>query len=149
MSGFSISNPQVFSLATSPLGYIFAGGLGGIYRSANPISFTNYKRFVWFNTNDEPVLFSLHQNYPNPFNPTTVITFELAEDALVTMRVYNTLGQEVVILAEQEQFSSGFNDMEFDGSGLPSSIYYYKIIIENAETQRISYTKVKKMLLLK
>ncbi|MBI4547174.1 MAG: T9SS type A sorting domain-containing protein [Ignavibacteriae bacterium] len=93
--------------------------------------------------------FALSQNYPNPFNPTTTIEFELAQDALVTVKVYNTLGQEVTTLAEREEFGEGVNELEFDGSNLPSGVYYYRIVAENLEGESVHYSSVKKMLLLK
>jgi len=56
-------------------------------------------------------------NYPNPFNPLTVITFNLPERMGITVRIYNTLGQEVRTLAEGEQFSPGEHTLVFDAQG--------------------------------
>ena len=104
-------------------------------------------------------MFTLSQNYPNPFNPTTTIEFELAKDALVTLKVYNTLGQEVATLANKEEFGEGANDLEFDASNLPSGVYYYRIyaegvsasgrVAEDPEGKGVLFSSVKKMLLVK
>jgi hypothetical protein len=96
-----------------------------------------------------PDAYALHQNYPNPFNPTTTIEFELGSDAIVTVKVFNTLGQEVVTLAEKEEFNAGQNELEFDGAGLASGIYYYRITAEDIKGNGIVYNNVRKMLLIK
>jgi len=91
-----------------------------------------------------PKAFQLSQNYPNPFNPTTTIEFSLPEDALVSIRVYNLLGQEVATLADHEQFDEGANEVSFDASRLSSGVYYYRMIANDGQFQQ-----VKKMLLMK
>ena len=65
-----------------------------------------------------PERFELRQNYPNPFNPSTIIEFNLPDDAFVTIKVYNMLGQEVATLANHEEFLEGGDDVEFDASRL-------------------------------
>jgi len=86
-------------------------------------------------------IFSLHQNYPNPFNPATKIEFDVPMTSHVTLKVFNVLGQEVKLL-KNEMMTPGFKAVEFDGSGLPSGVYYYKLITGN-------FIAIKKMLLLK
>jgi len=86
--------------------------------------------------------FELSQNYPNPFNPTTTIRFSIPKAGLVTLKVYNILGQEIKTLVAQEM-NSGSNEVGFDGSFLPSSTYFYRL------TAPGSYTETKKMVLLK
>ncbi|MDI6765392.1 MAG: T9SS type A sorting domain-containing protein [Bacteroidota bacterium] len=107
---------------------------------------------LFVSVNDEkglPKKFSLEQNYPNPFNPTTTIEFELASEAFVTVKIYNTLGQEIGSLAEKEWYGEGSNDIQFDGTGLPSGVYHYRINAEDIDGKGILYSNVKKMLLVK
>jgi hypothetical protein len=83
----------------------------------------------------------LHQNYPNPFNPTTTIEYEVAERGTVRLKVFDLLGQQVGIVAEGVH-ERGRYTVRFNGSGLPSGIYLFRI-----ETQRGSVTK--RMILLR
>ena len=85
--------------------------------------------------------YSLEQNYPNPFNPSTIIRFSIPEESNVSIVVFNSLGEEVRTLVN-ENFTSGSYEVEFDASGFPSGIYLYKI---NAG----SFVETKKMILLK
>ena len=88
-----------------------------------------------------PLEFALEQNYPNPFNPSTQITYQLAENSNVVLKVYNLLGKEIAVLVD-EQKEAGIHKVNFDASSLPSGVYLYKI--ENA-----GLIKTKKMMLLK
>ena len=106
------------------------------------------------NSGDKPHVFSLQQNYPNPFNPTTVISFQLAVSSLVTLKLYNVLGQEVAKLLDRETMDDGSQEVEFDASRLASGVYFYRIVAEgigDAEEgiagQR--FVSVKKLLFLK
>ena len=97
-------------------------------------------------TVDVPTNFSLEQNYPNPFNPSTKIKFTIpsnvkSETSNVSLIVYDVLGNEIATLVN-EQKSAGTYEMEFDGTGLTSGIYFYKI-------KAGSYIETKKMLLIK
>ena len=69
----------------------------------------------------------LHQNYPNPFNPTTVIAFHLPIEQKVSLRVYDLLGREIRVLADG-MLSAGDHFSQFDGSGLASGVYVYRIV---------------------
>ncbi|MCF8266867.1 MAG: T9SS type A sorting domain-containing protein [Ignavibacteriales bacterium] len=89
-----------------------------------------------------PMEFTLYQNYPNPFNPLTVISFELPEASKVTLQVFNTLGEEVAVLANGEQFQAGSHQKSFDAGKLTSGMYLYKITTSN-------FTATKKMMLIK
>jgi hypothetical protein len=91
-----------------------------------------------------PATFSLSQNYPNPFNPTTTIEFSIPEDAVVTLKVYNMLGQVVATLADREEFSSGENWVELDASNLATGVYYYRIMVNDGQFQDL-----RKMVLMK
>lgn len=95
------------------------------------------------NDNQEalPLTYKLDQNYPNPFNPTTTIQYSLKEAGLVTLRVYNILGQEVATLINGVQ-NAGFHKVNFDASQLATGIYVYRISAND-------FVASKKMLLLK
>ncbi|MBI1804186.1 MAG: T9SS type A sorting domain-containing protein [Ignavibacteriae bacterium] len=93
--------------------------------------------------------FALSQNYPNPFNPTTTVSFDLPEDALVTLKVYNTLGQEVATLIQNELMDEGDQEVEFDASRLASGVYYYIITATDIEGKSVLFSNSKKMILVK
>ena len=84
--------------------------------------------------------FNLKQNYPNPFNPKTKIQFAVKKPGRVVLKVYDLLGREIAKLVN-EHYQAGKYQLKFDGSGLPSGIYFYKIQIGD-------YQAVKKMVLL-
>jgi photosystem II stability/assembly factor-like uncharacterized protein len=97
-------------------------------------------------TNLAPKDYSLQQNYPNPFNPVTTISYSLPVKSQVELVVYNTLGESVVQLVN-EQKEAGRYEVKFDShSGtvrnLPSGIYFYRI-------QAGSFNQTKKMIILK
>jgi len=88
-----------------------------------------------------PSQFSLSQNYPNPFNPTTTIDYSIQKDGNVSLRVYNTLGQQVASLVNGTM-QAGNHKITFDASRLSSGIYYYRLESNNS-------VLIKKMILLK
>jgi hypothetical protein len=88
-----------------------------------------------------PNNFLLSQNYPNPFNPETRIDFTLPEKQLVNLKVYNTLGELVRELVNEER-EAGSYSVTFDVSNLPSGVYIYSI-------QTSSIAANKKMTILK
>jgi hypothetical protein len=89
----------------------------------------------------KPNLFSVSQNYPNPSNPKSKIDYEIPESGIVTIRLYNLLGQEVYkILNEPKE--AGYYTVEFDGTSLASGVYFYRI-------EAGKFTAIKKMVLLK
>jgi hypothetical protein len=73
-----------------------------------------------------PGSLQLLQNYPNPFNPSTTIGYALPRDARVTLTILNIIGQEVATLVQGEQ-EAGYHEVRFDGGGLPSGVYVYKL----------------------
>jgi hypothetical protein len=93
-----------------------------------------------------PKTFSLEQNYPNPFNPSTKISFSLASDSKVTMKIFNVLGQEIVTLIDGN-LAAGEHEINFNASSLNSGVYLYQINAEGSNGQRFS--SVKKMILSK
>jgi hypothetical protein len=88
-----------------------------------------------------PTSFELAQNYPNPFNPTTQISYSIPTSGIVSIAVYNVLGQKVATLVDGQE-DAGVHVVEFDGSSLASGMYFYRI-----DTQNFSETK--KMVMLK
>ena len=83
----------------------------------------------------------LSQNYPNPFNPSTTINFTLPEKENVNLKIYDVMGNEVVLLLNEEK-ESGHHSIDFDATGLASGTYFYKL-------QAGTKTEVRKMILLK
>jgi hypothetical protein len=73
-----------------------------------------------------PAAFTLDQNYPNPFNPTTVVSCQLPEASDVQLVVYDLLGREVARLLTG-RLSAGVHSVRFDGSGLASGVYCYRL----------------------
>ncbi len=89
-----------------------------------------------------PDKLSLEQNYPNPFNPSTTIKFELPVSSQVDLRIYNLLGQEVTVVINNEEFSSGIYKYNFNASQLTSGVYFYRL-------KAGSFVETRKMILLK
>lgn len=127
--------------------------------TTGPISAAAYRDLPNENSGD-PSEFDL-QNYPNPFNPATSISYLLPEDARVTLKVYNTLGQVVATILDNEYVEAGEQSVTFNPNNLPSGVYYYRISakglseVENdeEETTMVSNGKtimdVKKMIYIK
>lgn len=88
-----------------------------------------------------PLQFELAQNYPNPFNPSTTIKFSIPQSSNVTLKLFNTLGQEVKTLLNQNM-ESGVHTINFDASELNSGIYFYRL-------DAGQFSEVRKMTLIK
>ncbi|MCW8811687.1 MAG: YCF48-related protein [Ignavibacteriaceae bacterium] len=93
-----------------------------------------------------PTEFTLLNNYPNPFNPSTKITFSLAADSKVSLKVFDVLGQEVASLINQGM-TAGVYSVDFNAVGFPSGVYFYRI--EATGVNNAKFVDVKKMILLK
>jgi len=127
------------------------------YKWISPEDITNIKDDITL-----PNDFKLFQNYPNPFgkaipsgNPSTTIKYSITNpyissqegkelsnrNVLVTLKVYNVLGQEVATLVNEQQ-STGNYEVKFDAGNLGSGIYFYKLAVGN-------FNDTKKMMLLK
>jgi hypothetical protein len=89
-----------------------------------------------------PTEYALFQSYPNPFNPIATIRFDIPTASVVTLNVYNILGQVVATLVEGEYREAGRYDVKFDGSRVGSGVYFYRISAG-------SFQSLKKMVLIK
>ncbi len=94
-----------------------------------------------------PKGFSLEQNYPNPFNPATQIEYTIgmpsaSSQQQVRLIVYNALGQTVAELVHTKQ-QAGRYSVTFDGSGLASGVYFYRLLVGN------HFSQMRKMVLLR
>jgi len=83
----------------------------------------------------------LEQIYPNPFNSSTVINYSIPLASFETLKVYNVLGNEITSILSKKK-PMGNHNVDFDASGFPSGIYFYKL-------QTSKFTQTKKMILLK
>ena len=88
-----------------------------------------------------PTDYNLFQNFPNPFNPVTTIYYSIPELSFITLRVYDVLGNEVASLVNEEK-PIGNYEVDFNGTGIPSGIYFYTL-------QAGSFVETKKMVLMK
>jgi len=106
---------------------------GGIYKKNNFDKFSSTS-------------YGLNQNFPNPFNPSTQIKYSLAQDADVTLKVYDMLGTEVAELVNETQ-TAGSYEINFSSEGLSSGVYIYRITATN--NGRILFADSKQMILLR
>jgi hypothetical protein len=88
-----------------------------------------------------PADFNLAQNYPNPFNPVTTINYSVAQEGLVKLNVYNSIGSNVATLVNENK-PAGHYSIQFNGSSLASGIYLYRLESGN-------FSADKKLILLK
>ena len=88
-----------------------------------------------------PARFTLHQNYPNPFNPSTTVRVDVPDRARVTVRVFDVIGREVAVLAD-EVLEAGSHTLRFDGTGRASGVYLLRMVAPG-------YTAVRTMMLVK
>lgn len=140
-------NPGSYSITTDKVDYSgsTADAVQVSYLSAaqqnvsltlSPVTVTEVK------TESQKVLsYSLEQNYPNPFNPTTTIGFRVAETGMVSLKVYNIIGQQVAALVNEVK-PAGVYNVRFNAAGLVSGVYFYTL-----EAGRASITR--KMVVLK
>lgn len=92
-------------------------------------------------TGDVPSALTLSQNYPNPFNPSTMISYSIAQRGFVTLRVYNSLGEQIVSLVSQ-QLEPGTYSVQWNASHVASGVYLYRLENDGSVLSR-------KMLLVK
>ncbi|MEC7731546.1 MAG: FlgD immunoglobulin-like domain containing protein, partial [Candidatus Neomarinimicrobiota bacterium] len=93
-----------------------------------------------------PDVYALHQNYPNPFNPFTTLSYDLPENAMVNITIYDMMGRVVKTMVNSEQ-EAGFKSIQWDGTNhagatVSAGLYLYTIQADN-------FHQTKKMILLK
>ncbi|MBI4548116.1 MAG: T9SS type A sorting domain-containing protein [Ignavibacteriae bacterium] len=143
--------------------WVKAGQAGSIILSSSTSAASIANRIRIMPTSEQPPLppqdissghplpnyYSLENNYPNPFNPKTTIDFSLAEPSIVTLKVYNVLGQQVATLLNREEFEEGQTSIEFNATQLTSGIYFYKFTALSISERKEQFQSVRRMLLLK
>jgi hypothetical protein len=113
--------------------YLFAGTSGdGCWRRPLSEMLTDVESAPWLATQ-----FAQQLNYPNPFNPSTTIRYELPHASQVSLKVYNTLGQEVATLVNETK-PGGAYTVEFNAGNLASGVYLYRLQAGNfVETRKL------------
>ena len=93
-----------------------------------------------------PTANTLWQNFPNPFNPETIISFDLLEDSVVSLVIYDVAGQVVQTLTRAQEMRAGhhqlvWNGLDLNGAKVSSGVYFYQLKSNN-------FTSMKKMTLI-
>ena len=96
---------------------------------------------VNFTGSEIPITYELSNNFPNPFNPSTTIRYQIPQDGIVTLKIYDILGSEVATLVNEEKVAGKY-EVNFNATSLASGVYIYKI-------QAGGFISSKKMMLLK
>lgn len=85
---------------------------------------------IEISTGSIPTEYALRQNFPNPFNPVTTILYQVKEEGLVQLKVFNLLGQEMTTLLNEVK-PAGYYSLNFDASNLPSGVYVYSVQVND------------------
>jgi hypothetical protein len=134
---------------TNPNNYSFIDNISGL--NANTLSyrlrqvdFNDHSQYspVVFIDNIIPENYSVLQNFPNPFNPSTIIKYQIPQNSFVSLKVYNSLGQETATLVNG-MVNAGSYEVQLNASNLSSGVYYYVIKAGN------NFVQTKKMILMK
>jgi hypothetical protein len=96
---------------------------------------------IEIHASEKPTVYELSQNYPNPFNPSTVISYQIPVSGMVTLKVYDAIGSEVVTLVNNIQDAGSYN-VTFNANKLNSGVYFYTL-------RAGEYSATKKLILLK
>lgn len=135
-SDVKVGDPDSFPIGQGP-----QGDVQRIYNYVRLVRGNGIINDVGENDSHLPEEYQLGQNYPNPFNPETTITFSLPESGTAKLIIYNTTGEQVAELVNEE-LSAGDYQYHFNASNLTSGVYFYRL-------QTASFTETKKMMLLK
>jgi hypothetical protein len=129
-----LADSSIIALNVDQQGHLYAGTSQGLYKSTGILTGVGKKTEV-------PSSFFLFQNYPNPFNPSTVISYQLSVNSVVTLKVYDVLGRLVKTLIDERQ-TAGLHSITFNASSLSSGVYFYRLAAG-------SYVGTNKMILMK
>lgn len=141
----NIDTNNLISENLSVVVFIQSSSSQKVYQSET-ITYSDLKVTSVDHTNTVPLEYSLKQNYPNPFNPSTKVSYNLPEQAVVRLTVYNLLGKEVKTLVNRSQHP-GLYEYTFNAANLPSGVYFYKLVAVNPAGKETVQTK--KMTLIK
>jgi len=131
-----LTNWSVRCLTIDSYGYVYIGtDRGGVFRSIQ--STTD----VLDPNENTPLSYFLKQNFPNPFNSTSVIKYSIPKSSQVSLKIFNTLGQELETLVNEEK-PIGTYELNWNAANLPSGVYFYRL-------QAGSFVQTRKMILLK
>lgn len=92
--------------------------------------------------------FELGQNYPNPFNPITNVKIQMPKSGFIKLSVFDITGKEVAVLVN-ENLNAGTYNVDFDASQLASGTYFYRLVVGDNTNNGVSFSDVKKMILVK
>ncbi|TAK52691.1 MAG: choice-of-anchor D domain-containing protein [Bacteroidetes bacterium] len=96
-----------------------------------------------------PEVYALGQNFPNPFNPVTTVSFALPKASIVTLNVYNSLGQVVQSVIEQQQRDAGMHSVTIDASALATGVYYYRFDASAVGEVETQFHETKSLMIVK
>ncbi|MDQ3019923.1 MAG: T9SS type A sorting domain-containing protein [Bacteroidota bacterium] len=130
--------PFYINFYNSKVGWAYSDAPTGIHTVLGGDSiFTNVKQVSTI----IPERYFLYQNYPNPFNPITKIKFDLSKSGEVKLIIFDILGKQLSTLIDKRLISGSY-EYTFDGSDLPSGVYFYSLLVEkNILTKKMLLTK--------
>lgn len=129
-------NMNITSLGANS-SYLFAGTGVGVWRRPLNQMITGVAQ----TDRRSPESYGLFQNYPNPFNPSTTIRFDVIREGIVTMKVYNVIGQEVAVLVNG-RYAPGNYTTAFNATNFPSGAYLYRLSVNGfSETKSMMVVK--------
>jgi len=119
---------------------LFVGTDDGVFKSSDSgdswVSVSNGLTPVGSLDGSSGWMISLDQNYPNPFNPSTTISYSLPKTAIVSLTIFNALGQEIAVLVNEQRLP-GYYQRQWHAN-VPSGIYFYRLQAGvNVETKKM------------